>query len=57
MRVFKRDGSRYYWYEFIFEGRRYQESSGFSNKIAAERAAEIRRARLAEGRAGITQKK
>lgn len=57
MRIYKRDGSRYYWYEFIFGGRRYQESSGFTNKIAAQRAGEIRRTQLAEGRAGIVRKK
>src|SRR5437016_2040180 len=57
MRPYKRNGSRYYWYEFIFGGRRYQESSGFTNKIAAQRAGEIRRTRLAEGRAGITRKR
>src|SRR5260370_28042962 len=57
MRIYKRDASRYYWYEFIFSGRRYQESSGFTNKIAAQRAGEIRRTQLAEGRAGIVRKK
>jgi len=57
MRIYKRDGSRYYWYEFIFDGRRYQESSGFTNKIAAQRAGEIRRTQLAEGRAGIVRRK
>jgi len=57
MRIYKRRGSRNYWYEFIFDGRRIQESSRLPNKIAAQRAAEIRRAQLAEGRAGIVRKK
>ena len=57
MRIYKREGSRNYWYEFIFDGRRIQESSRFTNKIAAQRAAEIRRSQLAEGRAGIVRRK
>jgi integrase len=58
MRVFKRKGlSRYFWYEFTFEGRQIRESSGLTNERDARRAGEIRRTRLAEGRAGIMRRK
>ncbi len=57
MWVFKRDGSRFYWYEFIFRGRRYRESTGLTNYRAAERAGEIRRAELAQDRVGIARKR
>jgi hypothetical protein len=36
MAVFKR--GKVYWYHFTFQGRRIQESSGFQNKTAAQRA-------------------
>lgn len=51
MSVYKRGGI--YWYEFWFEGRRYRDSTGLSNKTVALRAEAIRKAELAEGRAGI----
>src|SRR5438477_1093185 len=57
MKVFKREGSRYFWYKFTHQGRRYQESSGLTKRRDAARAGEIRRARLAEGRAGIMRKR
>jgi len=57
MKVFKREGSRYFWYKFTYQGRRYQESSGLTNKRAAQTAAEIRKSQLAEGRAGIARKR
>ena len=51
MSVFKRGGV--YWYDFWFRGERFQESAGLNNKTAASRAEAIRKAELAEGRAGI----
>ncbi len=57
MRVFKRKGSPYYRYDFLFEGRRYQGSTKLTNRIAAQRAEDIQRAKLAERRAGIVERK
>src|SRR5579862_5227092 len=44
-----------YWYEFYFHGQRIREPSGLTNKTAALRAESIRKAELAEGRAGIAR--
>jgi integrase len=49
--VYKR--GNVYWYEFWFRGQRIRESSGLTNKVAAQQAESIRKAGLAEGRAGI----
>jgi integrase len=54
MSVYKRGGV--YWYDFWFRGIRYRESTGLSNKTAAGRAEAIRKAELAEGRAGIVHR-
>jgi integrase len=54
MSVYKRGGV--YWYDFWFEGQRYRDSTGLNNKTAAIRAEAIRRAELAEGRAGIVHR-
>jgi integrase len=53
--VYKRGGV--YWYEFQFHGQRYRESTRLNNKTAAERAESIHKAALAEGRAGLVQRK
>jgi integrase len=53
--VYKRGGV--YWYEFQFHGQRYRESTGLNNKTAAERTESIHKAALAEGRAGLVQRK
>jgi len=53
--VFKRGSV--YWYEFTFRGQRIRESTGLTNKTAAGDAEAIRRAELAEGRAGIVRRK
>jgi integrase len=45
-----------YWYEFEFQGQRIRESAGLSNKTSAERAEAIRKAELAQGRAGIVRR-
>lgn len=54
MSVYKRGGI--YWYEFWFQGTRYRESVGLGNKTAALRIEAIRRAELAQSRAGIVRR-
>ena len=51
--VYKRGGV--YSYEFWFSGRRIRKSTGLTNRTAALRAESIRKAELAEGRAGIAR--
>lgn len=53
MSVYKRGAV--YWYEFQFQGQRIRESTGLTNKTSAERAEAIRKAELAQGRAGIVR--
>jgi integrase len=55
MAVYRR--GKVWWYSFEFQGRRIQESSGFTNKKRAIDAESIRRAGLLERRAGLSQKK
>jgi integrase len=57
MSVFKRRGSPFYQYDFLFEGRRFRGSTKFSNRIAAQRAVDVLRTRLAQSRAGIAERK
>ncbi len=57
MSIFKRKGSPYYWFHFLFEGRHYQESTKFTNRRAAERAEAIRKTGLAQARAGMVERK
>lgn len=54
MSVFRR--GKFYSYEFSFRGRRIRESTGLTNKTSALRAEAIRKAELAEGRAGIVRR-
>ncbi len=54
MSVYKR--GEVYWFEFVFQGRRYRDTTGLSNKNAALNVEAIRRAELAEGRAGIVKR-
>jgi len=51
--VYKR--GEVYWYDFWFHRQRIRESTGLTNKTAALRAEAIRKAELAEGRAGIAR--
>jgi len=53
MSVYKR--GTVYWYEFWFRGHRIRESTGLTNKVAAQQAEAIRKAGLAEGKAGIVE--
>ncbi|HEV2022157.1 MAG TPA: tyrosine-type recombinase/integrase [Terriglobales bacterium] len=55
MSVYKRGGV--YWYDFWFQGQRYRQSTGLNNKTVALRAEAIRKAELAEGRAGIVKRR
>jgi integrase len=57
MSVFRRKGSPYWRYDFVFEGRRYQSSTKLINKRAAQSAEDILRADLAQSRAGIVERK
>lgn len=57
MTVFKRKGSPYYRFDFVFEGRRYQGSTRLRNQRAAQKAEDVLRGKLAEGRAGIVERK
>lgn len=54
MSVYKRGGV--YWFDFWFQGQRFRTSTGLNNKTSALRAEAIRKAELAEGRAGIRTK-
>ncbi|MGO9591534.1 MAG: tyrosine-type recombinase/integrase [Candidatus Acidiferrales bacterium] len=51
--VFKRKGSPYYVYDFIFKGRRCRGTTKLTNKIAAGRYENNLREKLAKFRAGI----
>ena len=53
MSVYKR--GNVYWYDFWFQGQRIRQSTGIRNKMAAVRAEAIRKAELAERRAGIAR--
>ena len=55
MRIFKR--GTVYWFELVFEGKRYQKSTKERNKIKAEGIAAKFRTSLAERRVGIIQRK
>ena len=55
MAVYRR--GKIYWYNFVFQGRHIQESSGFTNKTAALRAEAKRRMELLDRRAGFKQVK
>lgn len=55
MAVYRR--GRIWWYNFEFQGRHVQESSGFTNKTAALRAEAKRRSDLLDRRAGFTRVK
>jgi integrase len=52
--VYKRGGV--YWFDFWFRRQRIRESTGLRNKTAAQHAKAIRKAELAEGRAGIVRR-
>ena len=55
MAVYRR--GKIWWYNFEFQGRKIQESSGFTNKTAALRVEAKRKADLLDRRAGFTKSK
>ena len=57
MTSYKQPGSPYYYYDLYFEGRRYQKSTHLRNKTIAHRVECVRKAELAQRRAGILPKK
>jgi site-specific recombinase XerD len=57
MTIYKQPGSLYYYYDFHFEKRRYQVSTHLRNKTVAHRVECIKKAELAQRRAGILSKK
>jgi integrase len=57
MTIYKQLSSPYYYYDFYFEGRRYQKSTHLRNKTIAHRVECVRKAELAQRRAGILPKK
>ncbi len=57
MTIYKQPGSPYYYYDFYFEKRRYQASTHLRNKTVAHRDECIKKAELAQRRAGILPKK
>ncbi len=57
MTIYKQPGSPYYYYDFYFEKRRYQASTHLRNKTVAHRVECIKKAELAQRRAGILPKK
>src|SRR2546422_253968 len=54
LRVFKR--GKAYWFELVFEGRRYQKSTKERNRVKAEGIAAAFRTALAERRVGIIER-
>ena len=55
MAIYRR--GKIWWYSFEFQGRRVQESTGFTNKTAALRVEAKRKADLLDRRAGFTKAK
>lgn len=54
--LFKRPGSKNWWYKFNFRGRRVQATARTTNKAAAVQIEAAHRLRLAMGEAGIVQR-
>lgn len=55
--VYKRRGSRMYWYRFNWNGRRIRQSARTENKEAAKGIEAAHRVRLAKGEAGIVTRR
>jgi hypothetical protein len=55
MGVFKR--GEVYWFEFVYGGRRYRESTGVKNQRVAGEIERAYRTALAKGEVGITERK
>jgi hypothetical protein len=46
-----------YWFEFVYGGRRYRESTGVKNQRVAGEIERAYRTALAKGEVGITERK
>jgi integrase len=57
MSLYKRPDSEFYWYSFLFGGRRYQGSTKHKNLRAAERVENTLKTKLANSRFGIEELK
>ena len=55
MRLYKR--GKKYWFELVFEGKRYQKPTGHTNKVEAAGAASAFRTALANCNFGIIERK
>ena len=55
MRLYKR--GKTYWFELVFEGQRYQQSTKEKYRVKAEGIASAFRMALAERRVGIVERK
>ena len=55
MTIYKQPGSPYFYYYFYFEKRRFQASTHLRNKTIAHRVECLKKAELAQRRAGILQ--
>lgn len=56
MALYKRPGSKYFWFKFIFDGQLFQKSTKCKNKRDAETVESALRTALALGKVGIKQK-
>lgn len=54
--LYKKEGSRFWWYSFTFKGRRVQKSSGIENRKDAQDIEAAHRTNLARGEVGIDEK-
>jgi len=54
--VYKRDGSKYWWYKFTWNGELIRESSKQANKRIAEQMEAAHRTSLAKGEVGIRER-
>src|SRR6185437_11360146 len=53
MAVYRKKGSKIYWYSFIYRGERIQESTKQSNKTVARQIQDARKTQLAKDEVGI----
>jgi integrase len=56
MAVYNKEGSRFWWYAFVFKGRRIQRSSKVENKREAENIEKAAWTQLARGEVGIADR-
>jgi hypothetical protein len=54
--LYKKEGSRKWWYSFTYHGRRIQRSSGVENRKEAEIIEAAKRTQLAKGEVGLVDR-